>query len=340
MKERKTYLDIIRSSSVLIIVLFHFSCLLEDFNYKWYNNFFLHYANGKWGRVGVFLFFMISGAGLMLSSKTGFEWKKFLKKRWVRIFPLFYLCYIPLYFVDAIFVHKDFLYAGSPWKFFLTIIGMDGYLKSVVEDYYIIGEWFLGALIIIYICFPLLKKIFDGKFRKIFSTVLIILVVVNNFFHIPFIPEREWIVFDIFAFWSGMLLTEYDNILKRRMNLIIAIVLSMILLWIKIPSLWNTDIVVILMGYSLFVIGVHCPDRVDGRIVSMFGKYSYAIFLTHHVIQAFYFEMFSTTITRVTVIPIIILLSSITLLVSILATKINTLVIDCFTRCGQRMKKK
>ena len=51
MKERKTYLDIIRSSSVLIIVLFHFSCLLEDFNYKGYNNFFLHYANGKWGRV-------------------------------------------------------------------------------------------------------------------------------------------------------------------------------------------------------------------------------------------------------------------------------------------------
>ena len=131
---------------------------------------------------------------------------------------------------------------------------MDGYLKSVVEDYYIIGEWFLGALIIIYICFPLLKKIFDGKFRKIFSTVLIILVVVNNFFHIPFIPEREWIVFDIFAFWSGMLLTEYDNILKRRMNLIIAIVLSMILLWIKIPLLWNTDIVVVLLGYSLFVI--------------------------------------------------------------------------------------
>lgn len=42
MKERKTYLDIIRSSSVLIIVLFHFSCLLEDFNYKGYNNFFLH----------------------------------------------------------------------------------------------------------------------------------------------------------------------------------------------------------------------------------------------------------------------------------------------------------
>lgn len=33
MKERKTYLDIIRSSSVLIIVLFHFSCLLEDFNF-------------------------------------------------------------------------------------------------------------------------------------------------------------------------------------------------------------------------------------------------------------------------------------------------------------------
>lgn len=49
MKERKTYLDIIRSSSVLIIVLFHFSCLLEDFNYKGYNNFFsiMQMENGE-----------------------------------------------------------------------------------------------------------------------------------------------------------------------------------------------------------------------------------------------------------------------------------------------------
>ena len=66
----------------------------------------------------------------MLSSKKGFEWKKFLKKRWVRIFPLFYLCYIPLYFVDAIFVHKDFLYAGSPWKFFLNYY-WDGWLFKI-----------------------------------------------------------------------------------------------------------------------------------------------------------------------------------------------------------------
>lgn len=49
MKERKTYLDIIRSSSVLIIVLFHFSCLLEDFNYKGYNIFFsiMQMENGE-----------------------------------------------------------------------------------------------------------------------------------------------------------------------------------------------------------------------------------------------------------------------------------------------------
>lgn len=54
MKERKTYLDIIRSSSVLIIVLFHFSCLLEDFNYK-----------------GITIFFSI------MQMENGEEWESF-----------------------------------------------------------------------------------------------------------------------------------------------------------------------------------------------------------------------------------------------------------------------
>ena len=34
MMKRKNYIDIIRSVSVIIIVLFHFSSLLKDFNYK------------------------------------------------------------------------------------------------------------------------------------------------------------------------------------------------------------------------------------------------------------------------------------------------------------------
>lgn len=337
MMKRKNYIDIIRSVSVIIIVLFHFSSLLKDFNYKGFSNFFLEYANGRWGRIGVFLFFMISGSGLILSNMEEFTLKKFYVRRWLKIFPLFYLCYIPLYLVDAIIIHKDFLYAGNPLKFLLTLIGMDGYLLTCIKNYYIIGEWFLGAIIILYLIFPLLRKIFLSKYRWIFTIALATGVILNEFLEFPYIPGREWIVFDVFAFWMGMLLTDSEEKVIGKWKALALLVLALVLLFIKLPVGWDSDIVVLLLSIALFILTMNFSKelKVDGKVIKFLGRYSYAIFLVHHVVLALFFELFASYINSYTVVPIILLLFGIIICIAVTATRINQWILNrlCKSRC-------
>lgn len=321
--KRKGYLDVVRCCSAVIIVMFHFSCLLEDFGYEGYSNFFLEYANGRWGRIGVLLFFLLSGAGLILGNKEHFEAKAFFKKRWMKLFPLFFLCYIPLYFVDAILIHKEFLYAGSPVKFLLTFVGMDGYLSEWIPNYYIIGEWFLGALIIIYVLFPLLRRLFLSKGRLWITAGLAVLVVLNDIFCFPYIPGREWIVLDIAAFWCGMLFIEYEVKLKNKLCVITAGITALVLWLVKLPAGWDSDTVSLVFSLSLFLTALNCFGRANSRIVKFIGDYSYAIFLVHHVIMAFFFTVFAKYITPYTVLPVMILLFVIILCTAYVAAKIN-----------------
>ena len=39
-------------------------------------------------------------------------------------------------------------------------MGLDGYFSYETETYYLVGEWFLGALIIIYMLFPIILYLF------------------------------------------------------------------------------------------------------------------------------------------------------------------------------------
>lgn len=320
---RKGYLDVIRCCSAIVIVLFHFSCLLVDFGYSGYSNFFLEYANGRWGRIGVLLFFMISGSGLILGSREHFDVKAFYKKRWMKLFPLFFLCYIPLYFVDAILIHKEFLYAGSPLKFLLTFVGMDGYLSEWIPNYYIIGEWFLGALILIYVLFPILRKLFLSKARLWITAVLAVLVVWNDICHFPYIPGREWIVLDITAFWCGMLMVEYEDRMKNRICAAVAGITAVVLLLVKLPIGENSDTISLLFSLSLFMTAMNCFGRVRSKAVKFIGDYSYAVFLVHHVIMAFFFTVFAKYITPYTVLPVIALLFVIILCTAYVAAKVN-----------------
>lgn len=42
---------------------------------------------------------------------------------------------------------------------FFSILGIDGYIANWgVQTFFLVGEWFLGYIIIIYIIFPILRK--------------------------------------------------------------------------------------------------------------------------------------------------------------------------------------
>lgn len=89
MKEKKLYIDILRIVAILMVFHFHFVLALGDGQ-----GFLVKYASGEWGCVGTSLFFLISGNCLARNYGQNFEAKKFYLKRFLAIFPAFYISYI------------------------------------------------------------------------------------------------------------------------------------------------------------------------------------------------------------------------------------------------------
>jgi len=93
-KVRLKYLDAIRTFAVLLIILVHFNNSLVDFGITIANNNYLikdSFAGWSLGTVGVSLFFVISGAALMVGYSDEFNIVMYLKKRLKSIYPLSYI---------------------------------------------------------------------------------------------------------------------------------------------------------------------------------------------------------------------------------------------------------
>lgn len=95
-------LDSLRGIAALMVVLYHYTFRFhEKYSYSFLYDFF----NFKYGHLGVELFFMISGFVIFMSIKNITKPIDFLKKRFYRLYPLFWLsllfttlvmCFFPL----------------------------------------------------------------------------------------------------------------------------------------------------------------------------------------------------------------------------------------------------
>lgn len=287
-KERLFYLDFIRAIAMFLILLTH------------YNAHYLFYMNPQRpesailtlfpfdiyiGNLGVSLFFIISGAALMYVYQNQCRLRDFYRKRFCSIYPMFWIAYF------IIFLYLFFCTGQMPFKelpkmnFLWTILGMDGYLAGAVPVFYIIGEWFLGCIILIYLVFPLL--------RKCLLSHPVIFCVFITALYIPF-AFYEW--FPNFGS-AKLLMVRFPEI-----------IFGMLFVWkIKKPRWWMAAAGAVILaattifhpafpesfettyvGISFFLvlawISSFITSPLIGGIVKTASKYSYAVFLVHHVI--------------------------------------------------------
>ncbi len=296
MNKNRSYLDTVRGIATVLIVCFHYSSALIKYNIRGFTNYFYCYANNYWGTLGVDLFFLLSGAGLWLGYHRSFDMRTYYKRRWLKIFPMFYLGMAPLYLINALFVEKDFFYGGHPAKMLLTLIGMDGYLRSVMNNYYLIGEWFLGVIIMIYLVFPLLRKLLQTKVAAPVVTVgWLVLCYLDGQVGFSAVEGRGWLGYYMFVFWAGMLFMKYEEMLSAYARWYVCLPFMAVVFCVKLPVLWKNDLLTILLGVAtlLFFMDISRRGRLP-RIVEAFlkmiARYSYAIFLVHHVILDFFFK--------------------------------------------------
>lgn len=274
------FIDLTRFIATFMIVLFHYICAIPLSN-----NYVL-----MWGRVGVGLFFMISGAGLINEYYYQLDVRKFYLKRIKSIFIPFWIAYICTWILRWFYNGFAPVFNLDKKYMILSIIGMDGYVANFgVPTFYLLGEWFLGAIIILYLIFPIWRKVFISF--PIMTTIFIFCVrfifIYKNIFPIP-------VCFNLFtalSYFSLGALGVYESgikeiqIKKDKMLLCVS-ACSIVLGWI-VGHVYNKQDIgelfcVLGIVFYIYKISLLCVDKKIWKIIIGVCGISYEIFLVHH----------------------------------------------------------
>ena len=290
-KKRIVSMDLIRIFSCLCVITCHFNACISGFsngvfvypnsvvpNFYFQNRVYL-------GDIGTSLFFMLSGASMMLSYRPG-NLKKYYSKRFLAIYPMFYVAYIAATVADFLAL-KGF--PGGDWKLLIfSILGFDGYLASlgfIGFDFYKLGEWFLGCILSLYLVFPLLHK---GVEKKPVLTVVLTMGLCIGY--------RLWTHFQNTAFVAnyffmripellmGMLFIKYD--LRNKPKLMFAIgVAAAVVGWLLRSYIMPLTLCVCIC-MLFYAVMTWLGDKIKGNVVPKIlfslANLTYPVFLVHH----------------------------------------------------------
>lgn len=287
-KERLFYLDFIRAIATISILLTHFNAI---YIFSYHEQLDKVVITGKVfglyiGDFGVSLFFIISGAALMYVYGEKIELKNFFYRRFKSIFPMFWVAYF-FAFLYFFFINKS-IPVGIPKKnILLTFFGFDGYLTSLglhVPNFYILGEWFLGAIILLYLIFPLLR--FGVKKYPVLCAIIVgIMYIVCSSIYSGELTKSCIIFNRIPEMIFGMYFIEYFNKVNIKVA-IFSLLVCVINSFVKFP--YNSTIQTTYIGIAVFLLLVYISAHINNNILIKFcekiSKYSYAIFLVHHVV--------------------------------------------------------
>lgn len=319
-KKRYYEIDFVRVCSAIGIIIYHFFVNSKDVVLI----IFYKHANGDWGFSFVTIFICISGMVLHFNYPKIISYKIFYYKRWKSIFPQYYLCFIYFYSLNVINKRKVF-YKGNGFKLLFTLFGMDGYLFYKYSTYYIIGEWFIGAILILYLEYPLLILINNKLHIFIIPLILFLLyplILFTNIFGI--IVERNMITCTG-SFFVGIIISKFYDFFQQKYILLISVIINIILTYVTIPYL--IIIVRQIHGFSLLIFLLFIGKYImNTRLKTLFielSKISYGIFLFQNQNIANIKKVFPCDNWYY-----IIIILLLTILLTIICAKILSIVVD------------
>lgn len=288
MKRIEQY-DSIRTWSTLLIIIGHLDAYIAQnaigdgaplFN-------LYGYANGYILNIAVSLFFILSGASLMCSyGGREFSVKEYVKKRLVSIYPMFYVAWIIFYFI---YFWEGNTVKAENWKIIFTLLGVDGYLTAIMDNFYLVGEWFLAVIIILYIVFPILLWI-----RKKSLLAVVVFSFLCYFFGCWLgrygINSYSFPLTRVLEFVFGMVFTEYYGVCSKKIKAFIgmgASVVFLFLLFVRVDVFYMHTFT--LMAFASFIVFFMistflCKIPFYKNLCCEFSKISYPVYLVHHQI--------------------------------------------------------
>ena len=294
MTQRNQSLDLLRGVAILLVVLVH--CQGESRGVvpglTWFAN--------EYGRLGVQLFFIVSGYTMMLTFGDRLDLaaaRSFYIRRVFRIAPLFWLAIVFYMLVTRGRGITNFAPDGVGVSdvlltfFFLHWSSVTAY-NSVVP-----GGWSIAVEMQFYLLFPLLVYLFRRRNGAMLCYALIALVsVIGQFVVEPYLIPRlaaslpasqaylaedvvtSWLPRQAICFGFGILLYDYIELKNRP---------TFGALFLVGASLMSPEVALL----AAFAFGV-LISNVSLSWMTVLGRHSYAIYLAHFAVMSAIFALF------------------------------------------------
>ena len=288
-------LDILRILAMLFVITFHFGYQYITAGLPCFN-FFYTTVNYDFGNIAVTIFIAISGGILYkkygtVNSFDKNSLKKFYLKRAKAIYPPFWILslYIPLTMLRHFITEGNAFFMGHPLTLLFTVVGFDGYVKAYgINTYAFCGDWFVGAILLLYILFPMLAKCYR-KFPAITLGALAVLYALQYS-----IPAKYDDLFSslpvtiVFKFCLGFFLVENLEKLRKFRVALISFITFTFISFVDIPGRINTDCLGFIAAIALFVVVFNlAPYLLRLKAVNVplekLVTLSYCVFLVQHV---------------------------------------------------------
>jgi peptidoglycan/LPS O-acetylase OafA/YrhL len=262
-------IDILRGIAALLVCLYHFS--YSNLDYLHVNN--ILRITGQYGRLGVEIFFIISGFILPYAMyMKGYKINnspKFLLKRIIRIEPPYIINIFLVIFLSYLSSFAS-LYRGPAFSIDYFNLSLHlGYLNSIfhlpsLNPVY----WTLAIEFQYYLLIGLLFPIIIHKNKLLRYSALLILYAVS------FLFDDTRLIFHYSLFFIiGIILFHYITKLSTTKETIIALSISLFLIFLK----FNLPIILFVL-FSCLMILFGNLNFSAGRIV---GRISFSLYLIH-----------------------------------------------------------
>lgn len=286
----KPRLDGLRCVAIISVLFGHFLWLLSGFNF---------------GIYGINLFFVLSGfliTSILLSQqgkKFGVSYKKFISRRALRIFPLYYFAIILLILLQVDNIKTDWPYLLSYTYNFR--VGNLSPLKHSLAGHFVYGPyWSLSVEEQFYLLFPFIVLLLNNKRKWLLGLLLMIIIVafLQRFYNILDMKTNPYenLVTNMFTLASGAVgavLSKMDLLSKKIFNsfIIEIIAVAMLLYVLASKNEWLIyccfpllNLYLVLKG-ALFNFKVRIIDRLLTFKWSLFiGRISYGIYIYHLIV--------------------------------------------------------
>ena len=286
-----------------------FSNDIEIVNSKIYSNL---YSYGKiLGFISIDSFFVLSSflitwKGLEeLKVTKKFQFKNFLIRRSLRIWPLYFLVILLGFLIEFIksYYTQNISSLPSFWSFILFILNFDIIKNGYEFLFFMVFMWSISVEEQFYIFWALVLKWFQNHLLK----VSLLIILISLIFRIYFIDDSLNLNFHtvsalgnfgvgalaaIAAFRNSFLITKIRDFSKTQ---IVIIYLISLIIFIAIPSLQNHDLFIVIQRVLFsfvfaFIIleQTYCQQSIFKlsriKYFNFFGKISYGLYCYHGII--------------------------------------------------------